>query len=78
MSARSLKSLIVLVAALAAMAIPGAARAQGGGNTPDPRPYALFRDLFDTAGEWHGPWVNMAWQPQVQCSGRARACRRTT
>ena len=66
MIARNLKSLIVLAVALAALAIPGTARAQGGGNTPDPRPFALFRDLFDTAGEWHGPWVNMAWQPQVQ------------
>jgi len=61
-----LRTLILAIVALASLAFPSTAMAQGGGKTPDPRPFALFRDMFDTAGEWHGPWVNMAWQPQVQ------------
>jgi len=60
----SIRRVLVAIVALAAWCAPHAAFAQGGGNTPDPRPFALFRDMFDTAGEWHGPWVNMAYQPQ--------------
>lgn len=60
--------LLPLLLALAALALPRHAAAQGGGKTPDPRPFALFRDLFDTAGDVHGPWVTMTWQPQLQYS----------
>lgn len=63
-----LRALIVAIAAIASFALPSTAMAQGGGKTPDPRPFALFRDLFDTAGEWHGPWLSMTWQPQLQWS----------
>lgn len=58
--------LLAIVAATLAVVAPRAALAQGGGKQPDPRPFALFRDLFDTAGEMHGPWVTMSWQPQLQ------------
>ena len=61
-----LRTLAIAIVALLAWCAPRAAMAQGGGNTPDPRPFALFRDLFDTSSEFHGPWVTMAWQPQVQ------------
>ena len=60
--------LLPLLLALVALALPRHAAAQGGGKTPDPRPFALFRDLFDTAGDVHGPWVTMTWQPQLQYS----------
>lgn len=63
-----LRALLVALVALASLALPSTAMAQGGGKTPDPRPFALFRDLFDTAGEWHGPWLSMTWQPQLQWS----------
>ncbi|MFM9144807.1 MAG: hypothetical protein ACKORL_05440, partial [Phycisphaerales bacterium] len=63
-----LRTLILAIVALASFALPSTAVAQGGGKTPDPRPFALFRDMFDTAGEWHGPWVNMSWQPQLEWS----------
>lgn len=63
-----LRALLVAIVALASLALPSTAMAQGGGKTPDPRPFALFRDLFDTAGEWHGPWLSMTWQPQLQWS----------
>lgn len=63
-----LRALIVAIAAIASFALPSTAIAQGGGKTPDPRPFALFRDLFDTAAEWHGPWLSMTWQPQLQWS----------
>jgi len=63
-----LRTLILAIVALASLAFPSTAIAQGGGKTPDPRPFALFRDMFDTAGEWHGPWVNMSWQPQLEWS----------
>ena len=49
-----------------AVSAPSPAHAQGGGKQPDPRPFALFRDLFDTAGDMHGPWVTMTWQPQLE------------
>lgn len=62
------RALLVALVALASLALPSTAMAQGGGKTPDPRPFALFRDMFDTAGEWHGPWVNMSWQPQLEWS----------
>ena len=55
-----------LAAALLASAASTTASAQYGGRTPDPRPFALFRDLLDTAGDFHGPWVTMTWQPQFQ------------
>ena len=60
--------LLPILLALVALALPRHAAAQGGGKTPDPRPFALFRDLFDTAGDVHGPWVTMTWQPQLQYS----------
>ena len=63
-----LRALLVALVAIASFALPSTAMAQGGGKTPDPRPFALFRDLFDTAGEWHGPWLSMTWQPQLQWS----------
>ena len=60
--------LLPILLALIALALPRHAVAQGGGKTPDPRPFALFRDLFDNAGDAHGPWVTMTWQPQLQYS----------
>ena len=59
--------LAIVVAAVVAL-LPSQALAQGGGKQPDPRPFALFRDLWDTAGDMHGPWVTMTWQPQLQYS----------
>ena len=61
-----LRALCAALLAIATFAVPSNCFAQGGGGTPDPRPFALFRDMFDTFGEWHGPIVNMAYQPQVQ------------
>ena len=62
-----------VAAAIAAAAFASTALAQapqtgrgGGGANPDVRSYALFRDLFDTFGEWHGPILNVAYQPQLQ------------
>ena len=52
--------LLTLVLAAVSAFMPRAAFAQGGGKQPDPRPFALFRDLFDTAGDMHGPWVTMS------------------
>lgn len=66
MKLRNARSIALALVAFLALAMPRAAQAQGGGKTPDPRPFALFRDLFDTAGENHGPWVTMTWQPQLQ------------
>ena len=64
---------ISALAALAAALFASAALAQapqtgrgGGGANPDVRSFALFRDLFDNFGEWHGPILNVAYQPQVQ------------
>ena len=62
------RALLPLLLALLALALPGSAHAQGGGRQPDPRPFALFRDLWDTAGDVHGPWVTMTWQPQMEYS----------
>ena len=59
--------LAIVVAAVVAL-LPSQALAQGGGKQPDPRPFALFRDLWDTAGDMHGPWVTMTWQPQLEYS----------
>jgi hypothetical protein len=60
--------LLPILLALLALALPRPALAQGGGKQPDPRPFALFRDLWDTAGDVHGPWVTMTWQPQLEYS----------
>ena len=60
--------LLALVVAAVIALLPSHAFAQGGGKQPDPRPFALFRDLWDTAGDVHGPWVTMTWQPQLEYS----------